>query len=139
MAAMKLSVAKKNTPLVAIVDDQECVREALSSLLRSAGYQTAGYESAEDFLAAANRALAACLIVDFHLPGMNGLDLQSRLAEIRPGCAVILISADMTPERKKRALRAGAVAVFRKPFGDEALLAAVRSAIGSSSPKDNHS
>ena len=57
MATMKLSVAKKDTPLVAIVDDKEFVREALSSLLRSAGYQTAGYESAEDFLAAAERVL----------------------------------------------------------------------------------
>ena len=132
---MKLSVAKSNTPLIAIVDDKECVREALSSLLRSVGYQTADYKSAEEFLAAANRALAKCLIVDFHLPGMNGLDLQSRLAEIQPGCAVILISADLTPERKQRATQAGAVAVLRKPFGDEALLGAVRSAIaGASSP-----
>lgn len=130
---MKLSVAKKNPPLVAIVDDKECVREALSSLLRSVGYRTADYESAEDFLAAANHSPAKCAIVDFHLPGMNGLDLQSRLAEIQPGCAVILISADLTPERKKRALLAGAVAALKKPFGDEALLAAVRSAIASAS------
>ena len=126
---MKSSVTKTKEPLIAIVDDKECVREALSSLLRSVGYQTADYESAEDFLAAANRALASCLIVDFHLPGINGLDLQSRLAEIQPGCAVILISADMTSERRDRALKAGAVAVLKKPFGDEALLAAVRLAV----------
>ena len=115
------------------------MREALSSLLRSVGYRTADYESAEDFLAAVNRSPAKCVIVDFHLPGMNGLDLQSRLAEIQPGCAVILISADMTPERKKRAMLAGAVAALKKPFDDEALLAAVRPAIAAapSSSEDN--
>ena len=137
---MKLSVTKKSMPLVAIVDDKECVREALSSLLRSVGYQTADYESAEDFLADVNRTLAKCLIVDFHLPGMNGMDLQRRLAEVQPDCAIILISADLTAERKNLAMQAGAVAALRKPFGDEALLAAVRTAFGSSSssPKNDH-
>ena len=130
---MKLPITKEKTPLIAIVDDKECVREALTSLLRSVGYQTADYASAEDFLAAANRVAANCVIVDFHLPGMNGLDLQSRLAELQPGCAVILISADLTPERKNRAMQAGAVAFLKKPFGDEALLAAVRTAVTPSS------
>jgi RNA polymerase sigma-70 factor (ECF subfamily) len=137
MVTMKLFVTKKSTPVVAIVDDKRFIREALSSLLASAGYRTTDYESAEVFLAAADRALATCLIVDFHLPGMTGLDLQGRLAEIQPGCAVILISADMTPDRKKRALQAGAVAALKKPFGDEALLAAVRLAVASTSSPGN--
>ena len=135
---MKSSVTNGKVPLIAIVDDKEYVREALTSLLRSVGYQTADFESAEAFLAAATRSLANCLIVDFHLPGMNGLELQNRLVETRLGCAIILISADLTTDRKERALQAGAVAVLKKPFDDEVLLAAVRSAIAaaSSSPKD---
>jgi FixJ family two-component response regulator len=121
--------ANRKAPLVAIVDDKEYVREALTSLLRSVGYLTVDYDSAEAFLAAPECSLAHCLIVDFHLPGMNGLELQGRLVATQLSRALILISADATPERTERALQAGAVAVLKKPFGDEALLAAVRSAI----------
>ena len=118
--------------LVAIIDDEEALREATESLLRSAGFKAKSFGSAEAFLRSNSRATAGCLVLDVDLPGMNGLELQLEL--IRNGCAipVIFMTAqhDDQGTMRERALRAGALAFLQKPFGDEDLLSAVRSALG---------
>jgi FixJ family two-component response regulator len=116
-------------PLVAVVDDDESVREATQSLLLSAGFRAAVFASAEDFLQAPQRQDTACLIVDVRMPGMSGLDLQQQLARRRSAIALIFITSHEDDEARARALRAGAVDFLYKPFSDEALLRAIRSAL----------
>jgi FixJ family two-component response regulator len=116
-------------PLVAVVDDDESIREATQSLLLSAGFQAAAFASAEDFLQAPQRQDTACLIVDVRMPGMSGLDLQQQLARSRSAIALIFITSHEDDEARARALRAGAVDFLYKPFSDEALLRAIRSAL----------
>lgn len=116
-------------PLVAIVDDDESMREATQSLLLSAGFRAAVFASAEDFLHAPQRQDTACLIVDVRMPGMSGLDLQQQLARSRSAIALIFITSHADEEARARALRAGAVAFLYKPFSDEVLLRAVQSAL----------
>lgn len=115
---------------IAVVDDEAALREATDGLLRSAGFRAEGFASAEDFLRSECRDRAGCLILDVRLPGMSGLELQQHLA--RTGCyiPIVFITAqeDSGGRMKAQALRAGAVAFLHKPFGDEDLLHAVRSA-----------
>jgi FixJ family two-component response regulator len=116
-------------PLVAVVDDDESIREATQSLLLSAGFRAAVFASAEDFLQAPQRQDTACLIVDVRMPGMSGLDLQQQLTRSRSAIALIFITSHEDDEARARALRAGAVDFLYKPFSDEALLRAIRSAL----------
>jgi FixJ family two-component response regulator len=120
------SVAK-----IAVVDDDEAVRQAISSLLQSAGYQCKVYASAELFIGVCAWQQADCAIVDFRLPGLNGLELQRMLNEKRHSVPIIMVSA-YDDRVRAEALEQGAVAVLGKPFDGEALLAAVRSALGPS-------
>jgi FixJ family two-component response regulator len=115
--------------LISIVDDEACVRESLSSLLRSVGYEAKEYASAEDFLTWGWWDEAACLIIDVRLPAMGGLELQRYLAEKQTGRPVIFISGHATENEETWAMMRGAVGFLRKPFSDEALLKAVRESI----------
>lgn len=115
--------------LITIVDDEACIRESLSSLVRSAGYRTKVYASAEEFLTWGWWDNSACLIVDMRLPAMNGLQLQRYLAEARRGRPIVFISGHATDNELTWAMMRGAVAFLRKPFDDEALLKAVRHSI----------
>lgn len=114
---------------ISIVEDQACVRESLSSLIRSEGYRTKEYASAEDFLARERSDESACLILDVRLPGMDGLELQQQLAKTRRPRPIVFISGDATEKEQRLAMARGAVAFLFKPFGDEALLTAVRESI----------
>jgi FixJ family two-component response regulator len=114
---------------IAIVDDEECVREALSSLIRSVGYPVREYASAEDFLTWGWWEETACLILDVRLPGMGGLELQRYLAEKQRPRSIILISGHATENEETWAMMKGAVAFLRKPFSDESLLNAVRESL----------
>jgi len=115
--------------LISIVDDEACVRESLSSLLRSVGYKAKEYASAEDFLTWGWWDESACLIIDVRLPAMGGLELQRYLAEKQTGRPVIFISGHATENEETWAMMKGAVGFLRKPFSDEALLNAVRESI----------
>ena len=121
------------TPLIAVVDDDEAIREAVQSLIRSVGFRAALFASAEDFLRSGQLEAAACLIVDVRMPRMSGLELQQRLATADRPMQIIFITAHGDEEARARALRAGAVAFLDKPFSDEVLLGAVQSALQSSS------
>jgi len=115
---------------IAIVDDDESVREAIRNLLRSAGYHADVYASAEEFLASAQIASTSCLILDVRMPGMTGLELQTHLLSSHRPIAAVFITAHADDKAKARALHAGAVAFLRKPFSDRALLDAIALAVG---------
>jgi FixJ family two-component response regulator len=117
--------------VIAIVDDQAALREATQNLLKSAGLKAVSFASAEDFLQATPLDGAGCLILDVRLPGMSGLDLQQRLAADGIHVPIVFITAqeDSDGQMRAQALRSGALAFLRKPFSDEDLLNAVRSAL----------
>jgi FixJ family two-component response regulator len=119
------------TSLVGVVDDDESGRAALGSLIRSAGYMCAVFPSAEAFLAAGGFAGPHCMILDVHMPGLSGLELQARLRQMKSPIRVIFITAYWNDETRQSALRGGAVAFLHKPFQGEALLDAIRSALDS--------
>ena len=121
---------EKKPELIVIVDDEACVRESLSSLVRSVGYKVEDFASAESFLATGKLQETACLILDVRLPGMGGLELQQCLRENRnEPPPIVFISGHATEMDQGLATRRGAVAFLRKPFSDESLLKAVRESI----------
>jgi len=124
------SMARERGNLVAIVDDDGSVRSALLGLLKSAGLPARAFASAEEFLESDVQGKTACLVVDIRMPGMSGLDLQARLNAGGAGIPLIFITAHGDAETHLRALRAGAVQIFQKPFDDEALLETIRAAAG---------
>jgi FixJ family two-component response regulator len=107
---------------VMLVDDDAAVRNSLARLLTSAHLPFAMFENAEDFLANLPAAAPACVILDIHLPGKSGLDLQQILAERHPTVPIVIITGIDDEHAEKRALAAGAIAFLRKPFDAEALL-----------------
>ena len=115
--------------LVAIVDDDESVRDAVGSLFRSMGFRTELFAGGEEFLAAPNLREFSCLILDVQMPGMDGLELQLRLAAASHPIPIIFVTAYGDENTRARALRGGAVSFLTKPFSEDALLGAVQSAI----------
>jgi FixJ family two-component response regulator len=125
---------KKILAVIGIVDDDESVRDSISSLLRSAGYKTESFESAEAYLNSDRASEPNCLLLDVRMPGLSGLLLQSELNHQKVSIPVIFITAHPDEQVRERALSEGAVAVLGKPFNDEVLLGAIDSAVGSKGP-----
>ena len=120
------------TPRVSIVDDDESVREAINSLLRSVGLQAQVFASAEEFLNSGYQHHAGCLILDVRMPGMNGLQLQEQLVSAECDIPIIFITAHVSDSQARtRALQSGAVDFLIKPFSEEALLNDVYTALRS--------
>ena len=118
------------TPRVSIVDDDESVREAINSLLRSVGLQAQVFASAEEFLNSGYQHHADCLILDVRMPGMNGLQLQEQLVSVECDIPIIFITAHVSDtQARTRALQSGAVDFLIKPFSEEALLNDVYTAL----------
>ena len=115
--------------LILIVDDDESVRRTTRLLIESYGFRAEVFESAEEFLKSGELNGASCLIVDVQMPGMDGLQLQTRLAAIGRSIPIIFITAYDSKESRRRAMQAGAVAFLGKPFSDEQLLQTIRSAL----------
>ncbi len=116
-------------PLVSIVDDDVSVRRSTRRLLRCCGLRAEAFASAEDFLNSGRVAETACLLLDVRMPGMDGLELQRRLAETGRLIPTVFLSARASEEEERRALRAGAVNFLRKPVSKEALLHAIRAVL----------
>lgn len=114
---------------VFVVDDDLSVREALSSLIRSVGLRVETYPSAAAFLEAERPPGVACLILDVRMPGLSGLELQSRMAQSGPAIPIIFITGHGDIPMAVRAIKAGAVEFLAKPFRDDDLLAAIHSAM----------
>jgi len=119
----------KPAATVFVVDDDESVREALGSLVRSAGLGVATYATAQDFLAGPRADGPSCLVLDVQLPGLSGLDLQRRMAEVNLEIPIIFITGHGDVPTSVRAMKAGAVEFLTKPFGDDDLLTAIHEAI----------
>jgi FixJ family two-component response regulator len=115
--------------VIGIVDDDESVRMAIRSLLRSLGFKVEIFGSAEDLLGSPRLDDIACLIVDVRLPGMSGLDLQRQLLAANREFSMIFISAHDDPVARRHAITAGALAFLRKPFSEKALTDAIRSGL----------
>jgi FixJ family two-component response regulator len=119
-------------PLLCVVDDDESVRESLGGLLEAVGYPVEVFSSAEAFLASEALARAECLILDVRMPGMSGPELQRELAVVRPGIPIVFITAHGEDTFRAQAREAGAVDCLMKPFTEDAVLAAVETALRSS-------
>jgi len=115
-------------PLISIIDDDESVRLATASLLRSEGYRTELFASAEDFLAG-DAARFACVVSDIQMPGMSGIDLTDRLLAGDAAARIILMTARTERELLARAGASGAVCLLCKPFAAEQLLSCVALAL----------
>lgn len=126
--AMTASVPTRR---ISIVDDDESIREALKSLMRSARLHAEAFASAEDFLASERLADTACLILDVNLPGMSGFELQSLLKTQKRGIPIIFITAQADDASRQRALKSGAIECLSKPVRREPLFKAIQSAINS--------
>jgi FixJ family two-component response regulator len=118
-----------NAPVIAIVDDEPSVRRALGRLVRAAGYTVQSFASAQEFLDSLPRRRAACLILDIHLGGMNGFDLQRRLAADGVGIPVVFITAHDDRLTRERIERSGAAGYLWKPVDEQELLGTIRRAI----------
>src|ERR1044071_6643431 len=117
-------------PRIAIVDDDESVREALKSLIDSVGFHAETFSAGEEFLRSPRVTETDCLIADVRMPGgMSGLELQDRLKSTHSTIPIIFISAHDDGEAKTKALRAGAIAFLQKPFSEDALLGAIAIAL----------
>jgi FixJ family two-component response regulator len=112
--------------LVAVIEDDELSRSALGRLLRAGGFEPVLFDSAETFVASRNRAWL-CLVVDVHLTGMSGLDLQRNLRREGVEVPIIITTADRADVIRERAQQAGCAAFLPKPFSADALLALVGS------------
>ena len=117
------------TPIVFVVDDDVSVRESLESLIRCEGWQPETFASAREFLACPRAPVPSCLVLDVSLPGLNGLDLQKRVAIERTDMPIIFITGYGDVPMTVQAMKAGAVEFLTKPFKDDVLLAAIRAAL----------
>ena len=125
--------------LIAIVDDDESICRAVKRLLRSAGMQADTFTSGQEFLDFVGTVPwihVDCIVLDVHMPGMNGLEMQGRLLETGVCPPVIFISAEDSPHTREAALAAGAVAFLPKPVRDEVLLESLRVALKQESEED---
>ena len=115
--------------IVFVVDDDISVRESLETLIRTAGWRTETFESAQEFLDRPRVRAPSCLVLDVALPGLSGLDLQKRLAVERTELPIIFITGYGDVPMTVQAMKGGAVEFLTKPFGDEVLLSAIHHAI----------
>ncbi len=120
------------TPIVFVVDDDISVRESLELLIRSEGWQPETFASAQEFLARSRGLVPSCLVLDVSLPGLNGLELQKRIATERSEMPIIFITGYGDVPMTVQAMKAGAVEFLTKPFNDDVLLGAIRQAINRS-------
>ena len=129
------SVTGNRARRISIVDDDASIREALKSLMRSAGFNVEAYASAEEFLASKYLNDTACLILDVHLPGMSGFELQNHLNVELPSMVarrripIVFITAHADDTLRQRALKGGAVEFLAKPVRREPLFRAIQAAI----------
>jgi FixJ family two-component response regulator len=117
------------TPIVFVVDDDVSVRESLELLIRCEGWQPKTFASAQEFLDYPRVLIPNCLVLDVSLPGLNGLDLQGLVAGERTDMPIIFITGHGDVPMTVQAMKAGAVEFLTKPFDDDVLLAAIRTAL----------
>jgi FixJ family two-component response regulator len=124
----------RDKPTVAIVDDDESVRDTTKDLLDSAGLSAATFDSAESFLQSKGTCAIRCLIADMRMPGMTGLELHGRLAAAGTPIPTVLITAYPDERARARALKTGVICFLAKPFSAEDLLACIETALRGRDP-----
>ncbi len=115
--------------IVFVVDDDISVRESLELLIRCEGWQPETFSSGQEFLSRPRALVPSCLVLDFSLPGLNGLELQKRIAVERTDMPIIFITGHRDVPMTVQAMKAGAIEFLTKPFGEDALLSAIRAAL----------
>jgi FixJ family two-component response regulator len=126
MGSSPMATAK---PIVFVVDDDVWVRESLETLIRDEGWQPETFSSAQQFLDRPRALTPSCLVLDISLPGLNGLELQKRVAVERTDMPIIFITGHGDIPMSVGAMKAGAVEFLTKPFNDQVLLTAIRQAL----------
>ncbi|MGO9437385.1 MAG: response regulator transcription factor [Terracidiphilus sp.] len=116
-------------PIVFVVDDDISMRESLEALIQDQGWRVETFTCAEEFLNRPHEIVPHCLVLDISMPGLNGLELQKRLALQQPEMPIIFMTGHGDIPKSVQAMKAGAVEFLTKPFNDTALLSAVRGAI----------
>ena len=114
--------------MIAIVDDDEAVRKAMASLLRSLGHRVAAFDSAQAFLESDQLRTTTCLITDVQMPGLSGLDLQSQLIATGHKVPIIFITAYPDDDLRTRGMQAGAVCFIGKPYSEDYLIGCLEKA-----------
>jgi len=128
----RLSMPTGGTPLVFVVDDDVSVRESLEPLIVYAGWRPEVFASAQEFLTRPPAACPSCLVLDVSLPGLNGLELQKKIADARTEMPIIFITGRGDVPMSVQAMKAGALEFLTKPFSSDALLEAIRNALNRS-------
>jgi FixJ family two-component response regulator len=127
-----------NPPVIAVVDDEEAIRDALSDLLLVMGYSCQAFDRAEAFVATYAPGRFDCLITDIRMPGMSGLDLLQHLEAAGSTMPVIVVTSMTDPATRSRALASGAHAYLTKPVTDDVLLQSLKTALpGREIPSDD--
>lgn len=119
----------RSNAVIAIVDDDPSAREGLSSLIRSAGLQVETFSSAQEFLACPGAEAPSCLVLDLQLPGLSGLDLQKRMAEVGIEIPIVFLTGHGNIPASVQAMKAGAVEFLTKPVDEQDLLQAIQEAV----------
>jgi FixJ family two-component response regulator len=127
--ASSQETARIERPLVAVVDDDESVRESLPDLLRELGFAACAFSSAEAFLSSDVLGQTKCALLDIGMPGMNGLDLQRELHLRGQKIPIVFITAQQDEAKRAGAMEQGALRMLLKPFSDTALLEALSAAL----------
>src|SRR6185437_12298993 len=125
VGSLSMAIAK---PIVFVVDDDAYVRESLETLIQDEGWRSETFATAQEFLDHPRPFTPSCLVLDFSLPGLNGLELQKRVAE-RTDMPIIFITGHGDVPMSVGAMKAGAVEFLTKPFNDKVLLTAIRQAL----------
>jgi len=125
-------------PLISIIDDDEAVRAATESLVRSLGFGASTFASAEEFLESTSVDETSCLITDVNMPGMNGIELQTYLLAQGHNLPIIFITAFPEERIRRRVHEAGAIAFLSKPFDGCTMLECIDKALGGSGSKARH-
>ena len=128
------AVVTKASPHIAVVDDGEPIRKALMGLMRSAGLSVETFASGGEFLKSLDTRLPDCVVLDLHMPHMNGFNVQTQLARKYAALPVIIITGHDLPQARERAMQGGASAFLRKPVLDRTLLDAISAATASAQP-----
>jgi len=123
------SLPEQSHKQISVVDDDEWVADSLKSLLETFGYDVQSYNSGADFLADDRRRATGCLVIDQHMPGMNGLDVVARLQKQGGRLPIILISGRLDAKTRERAASLGVTNVLEKPFAADHLVDLIRTAL----------
>jgi len=121
--------SRESDAIIAIVDDDPSVRRGLGRLIRSAGWKAETFASAQEFLVRPRTEAASCLVLDLQLPGLSGLDLQKRMAEVGLETPIVFLTGHGNIPASVQAMKAGAVEFLTKPFDEQQLLEAIQEAI----------